>query len=90
MIAAWMVFRLTGTLVTKASIGSTSGLSDLGLADLVPDLLMLCGLEPSLFPERAARPGCCPKIYRPARSRMTPGMPSRTGSCAPARPGSRL
>ena len=39
---------------------------------------------------RAAGPGCCRKIHRPARSRMTPGMPSRTGSCAPARPGSRM
>ena len=39
---------------------------------------------------RAAGPGCCRKIHRPARSRMTPGMPSRAwnGQCAPAWPGS--
>lgn len=51
MIADWMVFRLTGTLATEASIGSTSGLFDLGRRAWSPELLMLCGLEPSLFPE---------------------------------------
>ena len=51
LIADWMVFRLTGTLATEASIGSTSGLFDLGRRAWSPELLMLCGLEPSLFPE---------------------------------------
>jgi sugar (pentulose or hexulose) kinase len=30
MIADWMVHRLTGTLVSEPSIGSTSGLFELG------------------------------------------------------------
>ena len=51
MIADWMVFRLTGTLATEASIGSTSGLFDLGRRAWSPELLDLCGLESGLFPE---------------------------------------
>ena len=51
LIADWMVFRLTGTLATEASIGSTSGLFDLARRAWYRELLMLCGLEPSWFPE---------------------------------------
>ncbi len=51
MIADWMVFRLTGTLATEASIGSTSGLFDLGRRAWSPELLALCGLETAWFPE---------------------------------------
>ena len=51
MIADWMVFRLTGALATEASIGSTSGLFDLGRRAWSPELLIRCGLEPALFPE---------------------------------------
>ena len=51
MIADWMVLRLTGTLATEASIGSTSGLFDLGRRAWSPELLNRCGLEPGLFPE---------------------------------------
>ncbi|MGO9216214.1 MAG: FGGY family carbohydrate kinase [Streptosporangiaceae bacterium] len=51
MIADWMVFRLTGTLATEASIGSTSGLFDLGRRAWSPELLIMCGLESALFPQ---------------------------------------
>ena len=51
MIADWMVFRLTGTLVTEASIGSTSGLFDLGRRTWSPELIARCGLDPAWFPE---------------------------------------
>ena len=51
MIADWMVFRLTGTLATEASIGSTSGLFDLGRRAWSPELLNQCDLESGLFPE---------------------------------------
>ena len=51
MIADWIVFRLTGTLVTEASIGSTSGLFDLGLRAWSPEIMTLCELKPCLFPE---------------------------------------
>jgi autoinducer 2 (AI-2) kinase len=51
MIADWMVFRLTGTLATEASIGSTSGLFDLGRRAWSPELMARCGLEPAWFPE---------------------------------------
>jgi len=51
MIADWMVFRLTGTLATEASIGSTSGLFDLGRRAWSPELVTLGGLDPGWFPE---------------------------------------
>src|SRR6201994_4615488 len=51
MIADWIVFRLTGTLVTEASIGSTSGMFDLGRRVWSPEIMTLCELEPALFPE---------------------------------------
>jgi len=51
MIADWIVFRLTGTLVTEASIGSTSGMFDLGRRAWSPEIMTLCGLKPALFPE---------------------------------------
>ena len=51
MIADWIVFRLTGTLVTEASIGSTSGMFDLGRRAWSAEIMALCGLKPALFPE---------------------------------------
>ena len=51
LIADWMVFRLTGTLATEASIGSTSGLFDLGRRIWSPELVTLGGLDPGWFPE---------------------------------------
>jgi autoinducer 2 (AI-2) kinase len=54
MVADWMVYRLTGALVTETSIGSTSGLFDLGRRTWSPELLDLCGLSPVLLPEVVA------------------------------------
>jgi autoinducer-2 kinase len=51
MIADWMVYRLTGTLVTEPSIGSTSGLFDLDARTWSASIMDLCGLRHSLFPE---------------------------------------
>jgi autoinducer 2 (AI-2) kinase len=51
MIADWIVYRLTGTLVTEPSIGSTSGMFDLGARAWSPGIVDLCGLRPALFPE---------------------------------------
>ncbi len=51
MIADWMVYRLTGTLVTEPSIGSTSGMFDLGARTWSQPIMDLCELPPALFPE---------------------------------------
>src|SRR5262245_12157276 len=51
MIADWMVYRLTGTLVTEPSIGSTSGMFDLGARAWSASIMELCGLRRALFPE---------------------------------------
>ncbi len=56
MIADWMVFRLTGTLVTEASIGSTSGLFELSRRAWSPELMALCG-APARRSRRSWRPG---------------------------------
>ncbi|HEV8279645.1 MAG TPA: FGGY family carbohydrate kinase [Streptosporangiaceae bacterium] len=51
MIADWMVYRLTETLVTEPSIGSTSGMFDVGARTWSAPIMDLCGLRPALFPE---------------------------------------
>ena len=81
MIADWMVARLTGTLATEASIGSTSGLFDLGPRAWSPELLNRCGLEPGLFPE-VVEAGTVVGQVSAAASRQTglaPGTPVVAG-----------
>ncbi len=51
MLADWIVYRLTGTLVTESSVGSTSGMFDLGARAWSPEIVALCGLRPAMFPE---------------------------------------
>jgi autoinducer 2 (AI-2) kinase len=51
MIADWMVYRLTGTLVTEPSVGSTSGMFELGARAWSRPIMDLCGLTPARFPE---------------------------------------
>jgi autoinducer 2 (AI-2) kinase len=70
MIADWMVYRLTGALVTEASIGSSSGLFDLDRRTWSPELLDLCGLPPTLFPEVVAAGTIVGRIS-PAAARQT-------------------
>ena len=70
MIADWMVYRLTGTLVTEASAGSTSGLFDLGRRTWSAELLDLCRLPPGLFPEVVAA-GTVAGRVSPAAARQT-------------------
>jgi len=81
MIADWIVFRLTGTLVTEASIGSTSGMFDLGRRAWSPEIMTLCELEPSLFPE-VVEAGTVAGRVSGAASRQTglpPGTPVAAG-----------
>jgi autoinducer 2 (AI-2) kinase len=81
LIADWMVFRLTGTLATEASIGSTSGLFDLGRRTWSPELLMLCGLEPSWFPEVVEAGTVVGQVSRAVFSQtgLPPGTPVVAG-----------
>ena len=76
MIADWIVFRLTGTLVTEASIGSTSGLFDLGQRAWSPEIMTLCGLKAALFPE-VVQAGTVAGRVSGAASRQT-GLPPGT------------
>jgi autoinducer 2 (AI-2) kinase len=81
MIADWIVFRLTGTLVTEASIGSTSGMFDLGRRAWSPEIMTLCELEPALFPE-VVEAGTVAGRVSGAASRQTglpPGTPVAAG-----------
>ena len=81
MIADWMVFRLTGTLATEASIGSTSGLFDLGRRAWSPELLNRCGLEPALFPEVVEAGTVVGQVSAAASSQtgLAPGTPVVAG-----------
>jgi autoinducer 2 (AI-2) kinase len=51
MIADWIVYRLSGTLVTESSAGSTSGMFDLGARAWSVSITELCRLRPALLPE---------------------------------------
>ncbi len=81
MIADWMVFRLTRTLATEASIGSTSGLFDLGRRAWSPELLSRCGLEPGLFPEVVEAGTVVGQVSAAASSQtgLAPGTPVVAG-----------
>jgi autoinducer-2 kinase len=76
MIADWIVFRLTGTLVTEASIGSTSGMFDLGRRAWSPEIMTLCRLKAALFPE-VVEAGTVAGRVSEAASRQT-GLPRGT------------
>ena len=81
MIADWMVLRLTGTLATEASIGSTSGLFDLGRRAWSPELLNRCGLESALFPEVVEAGTVVGEVSAAASSQtgLAPGTPVVAG-----------
>ena len=70
MITDWMVYRLTGTLATESSIGSTSGLFDLNARTWSAPIMDLCGLRPSLFPEVVGA-GTAVGTVTPEASRQT-------------------
>ncbi len=70
MIADWMVYRLTGTFVTEPSIGSTSGMFDLGARTWSAPIMDLCGLRPALFPEVVGA-GTAVGTVTPEASRQT-------------------
>jgi len=87
MIADWIVFRLTGMLVTEASIGSTSGIFDLGRRAWSPEIMTLCGLKTALFPE-VVEAGTVVGRVSGAASRQTglpPGTPVAAGGLDTAR-----
>ena len=81
MIADWMVFRLTGSLATEVSIGSTSGLFDLGRRAWSPELLSRCGLESALFPEVVEAGTVVGQVSAGASSQtgLAPGTPVVAG-----------
>jgi autoinducer-2 kinase len=81
MIADWMVLRLTGTLATETSIGSTSGLFDLGRRAWSPELLDRCGLELALFPEVVEAGTVVGQVSAAASSQtgLAPGTPVVAG-----------
>ena len=81
MIADWMVLRLTGALATETSIGSTSGLFDLGRRVWSPELLSRCGLESGLFPEVVEAGTVAGQVSAAASSQtgLAPGTPVVAG-----------
>jgi autoinducer 2 (AI-2) kinase len=50
MLGDWIVTKLSGAFVTDPSLGSSSGMFDLGARDWSGRVLELCGLEPDVFP----------------------------------------
>jgi autoinducer 2 (AI-2) kinase len=50
MLGDWILTRLSGSFVTDPSLGSSSGMFDLGARDWSERVLDLCGLERDVFP----------------------------------------
>jgi autoinducer-2 kinase len=70
MIADWIVYRLSGTLVTESSAGSTSGMFDLGARAWSVSITELCRLRPALLPEVVGA-GTAVGAITPEASRQT-------------------
>jgi autoinducer-2 kinase len=51
MIGDWVLYRLSGTFVTDPSLGSSSGMFELGSRSWSRHIVESCGLDPSVFPE---------------------------------------
>ena len=50
MINDWIVFKLTGKIVSEPSNSSTSGLFDLAKREWLPEVAKKCGLKDDIFP----------------------------------------
>jgi autoinducer 2 (AI-2) kinase len=50
MIGDWVLTRLSGVFVTDATLGSSSGMFDLGERTWSARIMEICGLDASLFP----------------------------------------
>lgn len=70
MIADWIVYRLSGTLVTESSAGSTSGMFDLAARAWSASITELCRLRPALLPEVVGA-GTAVGAITPEASRQT-------------------
>jgi len=51
MLGDWVLTRLCGAFVTDPSLGSSSGMFDLGRRTWSEEIVRLCELEPAVFPE---------------------------------------
>jgi len=51
MLSDWVLYRLSGRMVTEPSCGSSSDLFDLGARSWSPETLGWLGLDPAVFPE---------------------------------------
>jgi autoinducer 2 (AI-2) kinase len=51
MLGDWILTRLAGVFVTDPSLGSSSGMFELGERDWSDRVLEICGLDRSVFPE---------------------------------------
>jgi autoinducer 2 (AI-2) kinase len=54
MLGDWIATRLSGEFATDPSLGSSSGMFHLGARTWSPEVISICGLEPSIFPEVVA------------------------------------
>ena len=50
MLGDWILTRLSGEYVTDPSLGSSSGMFDLAARTWSPEIVKICGVDPSIFP----------------------------------------
>jgi autoinducer-2 kinase len=69
MLGDWILTRLSGSFVTDPSLGSSSGMFDLGARDWSERVLDLCGLERDVFPPVVESGTVWARLRRPRRGR---------------------
>ena len=77
MLADWITYRLTGEFVTDPSIGSSSGMFDLGRRTWSQEIIDICGMRVDIFPPVLA-PGTTVGVVGAAAAEATglrPGTP---------------
>jgi autoinducer 2 (AI-2) kinase len=81
MLADWITYRLTGEFVTDPSIGSSSGMFDLGRRTWSPEVIDICGMKADVFPPVLA-PGTAAGVVSAEAAQATglrPGTPVVVG-----------
>jgi autoinducer 2 (AI-2) kinase len=74
LINDWLVQRLTGTLVSDPSVGSSSGLFDLARRSWSPDSLAICDLDAGQMPPLATSGTVVGELRAPGTG-LRPGTP---------------
>jgi autoinducer-2 kinase len=81
MVSDWVLFKLTGQIVTDPSVGSSSGVFDLASRSWSKDAIELCGLPKEIYPPVYESGTVIGEVSQEAAraTGLRPGIPVITG-----------